>query len=58
MLKFEYKKIIDCYLTEGELDELGEQGWELCGILYNYTYNQEVDCNMKAMFYFKRLVSL
>lgn len=56
MPQFEYKKLIDVYLTESELNTLGRQGWELCGVLYNYTYGQKVDDNMRAAFYFKRLM--
>ena len=52
--QFEYRKIIDTYLTETELNKLGEDGWELCGVLYNGNHSLN-PYDSKAYFYFKRI---
>lgn len=52
--QFEYRKILDTYLTEAELNKLGEDGWELCGVLSNGNYSSDLHYS-KAYFYFKRI---
>lgn len=48
MPQFEYKKVRDTYLSELELNELGQEGWELCGI-------KPSNCTSDIYaFYFKR----
>lgn len=49
--QFEYKMIEDLYLAEVELNRLGKDGWELCGILYNGGYS----FSNSSLFYFKRI---
>lgn len=49
MKRFEYM-VQETSYTEAELNELGKNGWELCGI--NYNEDARID-----IYIFKRLIS-
>lgn len=53
MIKFEYRVVDRSYLDESDLDEIGNDGWEMCGIVPN-TFRPSDDDESWGRIYFKR----
>ena len=47
MQKWEYKRLVGYFLTESELNEFGNEGWELIAVTYS-------DNSGMSHYYFKR----